>query len=49
MRISGHKTRAIFDRYDIVDEDELHDAGEAVIGYFEKRKESRAAKLRQVK
>lgn len=49
MRISGHKTRAIFDRYDIVDEDELQDAGEALMDYFGERKKKRASKLQRVK
>jgi hypothetical protein len=42
MRISGHKTRAIFDRYDIVDEGDLETAGAALANYFTERKEKRA-------
>ena len=40
MRISGHKTRAIFDRYDIVDERDLRDAGEK-LGQFLKAKKDK--------
>jgi hypothetical protein len=49
MQISGHKTLAIFDRYNIVDEGDIGGAGEKLKQYFERRKQERAAKLRRVK
>lgn len=49
MRISGHLTRNIFDRYNIIDEDDLADAGKRLEEYAAKRKQERAAKLRLVK
>jgi integrase len=49
MRISGHLTRNIFDRYNIIDEDDLADAGKRLEEYAAKRKQDRAAKLRLVK
>jgi integrase len=36
MRISGHRTRAIFDRYNIIDEDDLADAGKRLEEYAQK-------------
>lgn len=49
MRISGHLTRNVFDRYNIIDEDDLADAGKRLEEYAAKRKLERAAKLRLVK
>jgi len=49
MRISGHLTRNIFDRYNIIDEDDLADAGTRMEEYAKKRKAERAAKLKLVK
>jgi integrase len=49
MRISGHLTRNVFDRYNIIDEDDLADAGKRLEEYAAKRKLERAARLRLVK
>jgi integrase len=49
MQISGHKTRSVFDRYNIVDEGDLGDAAGKLNEYLQKRKIERAAKLRRVK
>jgi integrase len=49
MRISGHLTRNVFDRYNIIDEDDLAAAGKRLEDYAAKRKQERAAKLRLVK
>jgi hypothetical protein len=49
MTISGHRTRAVFDRYNIIDQGDLGNAAEKLQQYFKQRKATRAAKLRRVK
>jgi integrase len=49
MDITGHRTRSIFDRYNIVDEADVRSAGERLEEYAKQRKQERAARLRRVK
>lgn len=49
MEISGHRTRSIFDRYNIVDTADLQSAGERLEEYAQRRKQKRAAPLQRVK
>jgi hypothetical protein len=49
MEISGHRTRSIFDRYNIVDDADLQSAGERLEEYARQRKQERAARLKRIK
>jgi hypothetical protein len=49
MDISGHKMRAIFDRYNIVDEGDMANSAEKLEEYARRRKLDRAANLQRVK
>jgi integrase len=49
MEITGHRTRSVFDRYNIVDEADVRGAGVRLEEYAKQRKQERAARLRRVK
>src|SRR6476469_7397797 len=48
MAISGHKTRSVFDRYNIVDERDLERAAQFLSAYFDQQKVTLTVTLRQI-
>jgi len=48
MAISGHKTRSIFDRYNIVNENDLEAAAKSLSAYFERQKVTIAVTLAEL-
>ena len=48
MAISGHKTRSVFDRYNIVNEADLEKAARSLNAYFEREKGTLAGTLAQL-
>ena len=45
MQLTGHRSRAIFDRYNIVHEEELHHAGDQLCAYLARQPAPRAAEV----
>ena len=46
MLLTGHKSRAIFDRYNIIHEQELLDAGDQLVAYLAQQAQAVAARRR---
>ena len=47
MLLTGHKTRAIFDRYNIINEQELLDAGDQLVAYLAQHAQAQAPRGRR--
>ena len=46
MLLTGHKSRAIFDRYNIIHEQELLEAGEQLVAYLAQQAQAAPARRR---
>ena len=46
MLLTGHKSRAIFDRYNIIHEQELRDAGDQLVAYLAQQAQAAPARRR---
>ena len=46
MLLTGHKSRAIFDRYNIINEQELLEAGDQLVAYLEQHAQAQAPRRR---
>ena len=46
MLLTGHKSRAIFDRYNIINEQELLDAGDQLVAYLAQQAQAVPARQR---
>ena len=49
MEISGHRSRSIFDRYNLIGRSDLQSAGERLEEYAQRRNQERATPLQRVK
>ena len=49
MAISGHKTRSVFDRYNIVNERDLEKAARSLSAYFEQQTDTLAGTLAELR
>ena len=49
MAISGHKTRSVFDRYNIVNESDLEQVAKSLSAYFEREKVTLSVTLAELK